>query len=109
MFTLSDKICTQVFDDDVPFPGHLAYIEWFTTFQQLPHRDHKMYKISPEYKDGVRFASIVPVEQIVRSVMLFPQFGPVANREWTSDNILDICKTFYVNPFVDEHSYKTIY
>ncbi|KAK7676578.1 hypothetical protein QCA50_020454 [Cerrena zonata] len=109
VFTLSERICDQVLDDDVPLPGYLAYIDWFTPFQRSPHRDHGMYRVTREYENGVQYSSIIPVEQIVRSVMLFPQFGPVVDREWTSDNVLDLCDSFYVNPFVDEHSYRIIF
>lgn len=67
-----------------------------------------MYKVSREYRHGSRHASVIPVQNIKRSVMLFPKFGPVVDRSWTSDNVLEECETFYVNPFVDEHSYRTI-
>ena len=68
-----------------------------------------MYKVSRSLQNGVRHASVVQVKRIVRSVMLIPQFGPVVPREWTSSNVLETCNEFYVNPYVDEHTFRTIY
>jgi hypothetical protein len=67
-----------------------------------------MYKVGRSFKDGKRMASIICVSDIERSVVLFPKFGPVANHEWTSSNVLEECTSFYVNPFTDRHSYFTI-
>jgi hypothetical protein len=50
-------------------------------------------------KEGKRVASIIRVSEIERSVVLFPNFGPIINREWTSATVLEDCSTFYVNPF----------
>ena len=68
-----------------------------------------MYKVSRVSMTEGRFASIISVENIQRSVALFPVFGPIAPRDWTSDNVLESCSTFYVDPFSDEHAYRTIF
>ncbi|KAJ7661195.1 hypothetical protein B0H17DRAFT_897236, partial [Mycena rosella] len=62
----------------------LAYVEWFSRFPNSPERHHKMYKIS---QPNECFASIIPVGNIRRSVHLFPNFGPVVPRVWTSQNV----------------------
>ncbi|KAJ6555660.1 hypothetical protein DFH09DRAFT_923677 [Mycena vulgaris] len=54
-------------------------------------------------------ASIIPVTNIHHCVHLFPQFGPVAPREWTSQNVLEHCKKLYVSPWLDWHAYITIH
>ena len=78
----------------------------FTT----PGSDHGMYKISRALnRDKERRAGIVPVESFERSCHLIPDFGPVAPRNWTSSNVLDECKYFFVNPFVDRNTYKLLY
>ncbi|KIJ05946.1 hypothetical protein PAXINDRAFT_103573 [Paxillus involutus ATCC 200175] len=90
-------------------PQHLAYVEWFTPFSPTPERNHAMYKVTRSIVDGERMASIVPVANIRRSVHLIPKFGATAPREWTSSNVLERCKTFFVNPFTDRHAYRTIF
>ncbi|KAH7903903.1 hypothetical protein BJ138DRAFT_1019885, partial [Hygrophoropsis aurantiaca] len=87
----------------------LAYVEWFSPFPATPDTNHGMYKISRSLRNGERMASIIPVDIIRRSVHLIPKFGRVAPREWTSSNVLELCKTFYVNPFTDRHAYLTIF
>ncbi|KAJ7845646.1 hypothetical protein B0H14DRAFT_2357986, partial [Mycena olivaceomarginata] len=41
-----------------------------------------------------RIASIIPVENIRRSVHLFPQFGLSAPRDWTCQNVAEKCNKF---------------
>ena len=85
-------------------PQHLAYIEWFTKFT-APDRDHQMFKLNRSLENGERVASIIPISTIRRSVHLFPKFGPVVPEGWTSDNVLEKCPAFYLNPFTDRHMY----
>ncbi|KAG6849114.1 hypothetical protein H0H93_011213, partial [Arthromyces matolae] len=89
-------------------PQHLAYIEWFSVFR-APERHHGLHKISPlKDPDGNGICSIVPLSTIRRSVHLYPKFGPVAPPEWTSNNVLDLCDTFFVNIFTDRHLYRLV-
>ncbi|KAJ6477760.1 hypothetical protein C8R45DRAFT_833605, partial [Mycena sanguinolenta] len=83
----------------------LAYVELFTKFPRSIDRNHGMYKIS---RPAECVASIIPVANSRRSVHLFPQFGPVAPREWTSQNVMNHCSHFYVSPWSDRHAYITI-
>ena len=99
----------MLFRSHVAPMNHLAYVEWFSQIPQNPELNSSMYKISRSFKHGKRVASIIRVSDIFRSVALFPKFGMVAPREWTSANVLDECTTFYVNPFMDRHSYINIY
>ena len=88
---------------------HLAYVEWFKISKSTPQQSHLLYQVSRSLdRYGDRLASIIPVDAIRRSVHLFPQFGPVASRDWTSDNVLEHCQNFYINCFSDRHSYHTI-
>ncbi|KAK7001958.1 hypothetical protein R3P38DRAFT_2558006 [Favolaschia claudopus] len=104
VFSLSERIRGHIFPGEKP-SFHLAYVEWFSKFPNSPEPNHRMYKISrPEES----FVSIIPVGNIRRSVHLFPQFGPVAPREWTSATVLEQCKKFYVSPWSDRYAYVTI-
>jgi len=66
-----------------------------------------MYRVSRLAVNGHRSASIIRVETIIRSVHLIPQFGPVMPQEWNSFTVLELCNSFYINPFADVHSYLT--
>lgn len=56
-----------------------------------------------------RVASVVPLSDVQRSIQLFPKFGAVVPRDWTSDNVLEKCTKFYVNCFTDRHIYGTFF
>ncbi|KAJ7489503.1 hypothetical protein FB451DRAFT_1337209 [Mycena latifolia] len=104
VFSLTNRVLDSIFPVEKP-PQHLAYVEWFSAFPSWLEPNHRMYKISQPIE---RVASIIPVANIRRSVHLFPQFGPVAPREWTSQNVLELCTKFYVSPWSDQHAYITI-
>jgi hypothetical protein len=87
-----------------------VYVEWYTNFAQNPDPNHRMYKISVardrSNTSGRGIGSIVQLSDVVRSVHLFPVFGPFAPIDWTCANVLDQADTFYVNPFTDRHLYR---
>ncbi|TFK53168.1 hypothetical protein OE88DRAFT_1626862 [Heliocybe sulcata] len=89
-----------------PPPEHLAYVEWFSPFTR-PDQNSGMYKVSRSIRGGVRLASVIPASQIMRSVHLLPKFGPVVPREWSSSTVLDSAPAFFVNPYLDRHSFTT--
>jgi|SRR5882757_3795922 len=109
VFQMLPKHNTTLFRSTTIMPKHLAYVEWFSPFALNPGNNHGMYAITRSLKDGKRLASVIPVSDIARTVVLFPKFGPLTPREWTCNNVLDECTTFYVNPFTDRHSYLSLY
>ncbi|KAI0040841.1 hypothetical protein FA95DRAFT_1502225 [Auriscalpium vulgare] len=110
IFSLPIKAHEAAYPPGYSAPTHLAYVEWFTPFERAADADHLMYRVARKYKvGGQRVASVIPVEEIHRSAHLFPKFGPSAPREWTSENVLDKCRTFFVSSFLDKHTYITVY
>ncbi|KAH9975424.1 hypothetical protein BGW80DRAFT_1169067 [Lactifluus volemus] len=110
IFSLPHNIRHILFEDPTyQVPQHLAYVEWYTRFDEpMPH--HYLHKVSVERDaEGYCICSIVPVDRIRRSIHLFPRFGVHAPPEWTSSNVLDLCDTFFVNVFTDRHLYRILY
>jgi hypothetical protein len=105
IFTLPQNIIKDL-PPDVKPPTHLAYIELFQPLTPAPDPNHGMYKVSRSLNAaGERMALIIPVEEIHRSVHLYPKFGTVTPRNWTSSNVLEQCTQFYTNPWTDRHAY----
>ncbi|KAI0033638.1 hypothetical protein K488DRAFT_47333 [Vararia minispora EC-137] len=115
VFQLPAHIRQELFDvpGRPPPSEHLAYVEWFTPFHSAPSPDDGTYRVSRSIRrvQGREFreASIIPVSSIKRSVHLWPVFGNSTPQEWTSFNVLEQCSQFRVNPFLDKHSYLTVY
>ncbi|KAI0027825.1 hypothetical protein K488DRAFT_60342 [Vararia minispora EC-137] len=88
--------------------SHFAYVEWFSRFPPNPDQTHRMFKIHRSTIQGERVASIIPIQDIRRSVHLFPRFGRTKDPSWTSKNVLELCKEFFVNCFSDRQCYITV-
>lgn len=107
VFELPNRVIPEVFNTLNTPPKHLAYVEWFSPLPARPDPKHGMYRVSRPAEKSRRSASVIAVESIVRSVHLIPQFGPVMPRGCNSFTALELCNSFYVNPFADVHSYLT--
>ena len=86
-------------------PTTLAYIKWFSPILATPEPKHLMYKVSRSMQGGQQSPSVIPVDSIVSSVHLFPQFGPTLLHDWNSFTVLEKCTTFYINPLTNANSY----
>ncbi len=106
VFQIPNKVIGDVFlrGDSDP-PTHLAYAEWFSPLSPSRDQSHLMYKVSRLTPGGRRRATIIPVKSIVGSVHLLPRFGPAVPQNWNSFSVLELCNTFYVNPFSDRDNY----
>ncbi|KAG0698877.1 hypothetical protein DFH29DRAFT_1016884 [Suillus ampliporus] len=108
VFSMPPSAIQFLFPPENQPPKHLAYVEWFTPFPATPDPRHSMYKIRWFIRSGERVTSIIPVSNITCSVHLVPKFGAIAPRHWTSNNVLEECNTFFVNCYIDRHSFVTL-
>ncbi|KAI0336980.1 hypothetical protein BDW22DRAFT_1340702 [Trametopsis cervina] len=108
IFSIPPHLITRLFPSEKPPPRYLAYVEWFTSFDHEPCSHHLLYRVKRLQNNGQRLASIIPLQNIRRSVHLYPSFGTVVPREWTSSNVLDQCSYFFVNSFSDRQAYYTM-
>ncbi|KAJ6582767.1 hypothetical protein B0H10DRAFT_1926495 [Mycena sp. CBHHK59/15] len=86
------------------YPDPLAYVDWFKPLKQ-PVPNIGMHEVSLSSRNHRQNSSIIPVPDIVRSCHLIPVFGCSADPAWTSDNVLDQCKSFYLNPYLRHHDF----
>ncbi|KAI0342945.1 hypothetical protein BDW22DRAFT_1439756 [Trametopsis cervina] len=80
---------------DNPF----VYIEWFSRFHKYDI-DSGSFSVVPSQRNHRRRVSIIPITDIVRTCHLIPHWGRVMDTTWTQANVLDRCKSFYVNPYL---------
>ena len=98
-----------LFAPDVYVPPYLAYVEWFTAFESDAEDDHLLYDVERAVDDNNQpYASVIPLDNISRSIHLFPQFNFPVSRDWTSETVLNDCDRFYVNSFTDRHTFHTV-
>ena len=83
-----------MFREDNQPPKYLAYIEWFE-LDPDPKPNHLLYCVRRSFdKNNKQLASVIPLDQIRRSIHLLPAFGEKAPLEWSADNVLEKCDTF---------------
>ncbi|EIM82509.1 uncharacterized protein STEHIDRAFT_64969 [Stereum hirsutum FP-91666 SS1] len=82
------------------FTQTLAYVQWFTPFRDADSL-YGMHTIKRSTRNHSRYASIIPLSDIVRSCLLLP-IPPTHTlpSTWTSDNVLDECTAFRLNPYL---------
>lgn len=86
---------------DRSIPKFLAYIEWFNPLR-APDPDSGLYSVTRSSARGRPVAEIVPIRDFVSSCYLIPKFGTkFYPAKWTHLEILDNCKHFSLNKYID--------
>ncbi|PBK70867.1 hypothetical protein ARMSODRAFT_884244 [Armillaria solidipes] len=81
------------------FTQPLAYVEWFTPLQRIDEATG-MFKIQRSLRAGRPHGAVIPVTYISHSCHLSPSSGRSIDPQYTSDNILESCSTFFLNPYL---------
>ncbi|KAI8989225.1 hypothetical protein BD414DRAFT_415618 [Trametes punicea] len=85
--------------------GPLAYVEWFTPFQVLDNVTG-MYIVSPSTRRRQRYASVIPLSDIIRTCHLIPCWGRQIERRVVVGDVLDNhTSKFFVNPYLRHHDF----
>ncbi|KAF8872853.1 hypothetical protein CPB85DRAFT_1237372 [Mucidula mucida] len=100
VFSLPPKSVEKLFPPNVDVPPHFAYVEWFTRFTARADARSNLYLIQRDTAhDRNPLVSVLPVSLIKGSVALFPKWGRVVPKEWSSENVLDQAGTFFMNNY----------
>ncbi|KAK7029714.1 hypothetical protein R3P38DRAFT_3314401 [Favolaschia claudopus] len=86
------------------YPEPLAYVEWYKPFNR-PVSDLGMYQLSLSSRNHRQNAQIIPVSDIMRSCHLIPVFGRHVDSTWTSEQVLNQCKSFFLNPYLRHYDF----
>jgi len=83
------------------------YIEWFTPLGQ-PEAHTGMHLISCLTHHSRRNAIIVPVNLLAHGCHLMAKCGAQIDRTWTSHNVLEHVKHFYLNSYIDMDTFAVL-
>lgn len=110
VFSVPENAVRHLFHGDIQPPQYLAYIEWFTPFTRSPEPNSKMYRVKrAAHSDGRKLASIIPLSLVKQSVHLIPKWSHRVPNEWSSDNVLNLSPSFFLNSFKEHHTYFNVY
>lgn len=90
-----------------PLRVPLAYVEYFTPFT-TQRKDNELYAVKRSWKAGRRESAVISIEAIRCSCHLIPIFGGRVDPSWTSDNVLELCDSFYLNSYLDIETFQMI-
>jgi hypothetical protein len=89
------------------YPHPLAYVEYFTGGRVISDT-YGMWVVRRAMTNNRRKAGVIRLDTIRSSCHLFPIFGPTADASWSSDNILEVCPQFYVNPYLSTYAFNVL-
>lgn len=85
-----------------------ALIHWFKLINNKPDPDSGMWMVRPSFhEDGSQELSVIHLDTIIRASHLMPIFGAqFIDGDVSFHNSLDSFAGFYVNKFIDHHSFE---
>ena len=92
--------------------NYLLFIEWFSQVCSNSNSNSSFYKVkkSKKIETNELDTDIIPLNLVKQSIQLIPVFPRNSSDiTWTSDTVLDICNTFYINNWTSIRTYQCIY
>ena len=100
-------------DDNPTAPkGHLIFLDWFSKPRNSADEASKLYEVQKQRERGNAelVGEVIPLSSVRQSVQLIPKFGRQnVDKTWTSETVLDVCESFYINNWGSVHTYQAIY
>ena len=86
-----------------------ALVHWFSISRDQPDLDNGMWVVTPDYSGDARDLAVVHIDSIFCAVHLLPIFddSPLP-RTLDYTTVLDSFQGFYINTYIDYHTYETL-
>ncbi|KAG8708171.1 hypothetical protein FRC09_001400 [Ceratobasidium sp. 395] len=85
----------------------LAYVEWYTEPSIGSGPGVELYRVSRKFENGKRSSSVIRLTDIRRTCRLLPDFTDASAA--CTENMLTTCDAFFVDRYLDEHSFRILY
>ncbi|KAI6164204.1 hypothetical protein EDD17DRAFT_1775610 [Pisolithus thermaeus] len=93
--------------DDIKY-NPCALIQWFSNVSDGPDKDTGMWVVQPDYDaNGQQELEVVHIHSILHGAHLIPVYGhthPPTDIQYT--NSLDVFQAYYVNKYIDHHTFE---
>ena len=94
------------FDDE---SHHCALVHWFSVSGDQPDPDNGMWVVTPDFFNGARNLSVIHVDSIFCATHLLLIFDTTPLPQTINyTRTLDSFQGFYVNKYIDYHTYETV-
>ena len=84
-------------------------IHWFSISGDHPDPDNGMWVVTPDYSGDARDLAVIHIDSIFRGTHLLPIFDDTPlPRTLDYTAALDSFRGFYLNMYIDYHTYETL-
>jgi hypothetical protein len=85
-----------------------ALVHWYSRIGDSPDEDTGMWKVRQDHDaDGLPSAAVIHLDSIVRAAHLIGVYGKhFIPKGLSPGQSLDLFRTYYVNKFIDHHSFE---
>ena len=89
-----------------------ALVHWYTTVSARPDDSTGLWVVKPKYNNirgqSYRNMGVIHLDSVIRGAHLLPRFpsNTQVYRELNYTQTLDVYRSFYVNKYIDHHSFE---